>query len=138
MLIKERINDILSRGINEYLIATSLSEEELNLDLSKDLWPIHTKWWSSNKNVYWVQDLSNPLQVLSRITTLKDRLELELAKRGENIISMSSTFTEEELNWTWLNDNRLPLFTAWSDNYVFFPVAYSNSKSIEARPRHPL
>lgn len=57
---------------------------------------------------------------------------------GDEIIAC--TLTEEELNRKFDSSfgltNGKP-FTAWSENYVYFPVVYDGSESVGRTPRNP-
>ena len=63
---------------------------------------------------------------------------IEEAARGEKIISC--TLTNEELlvefNAGYGSHNGKE-FTAWSKNYVYFPIVYDGSEWVERAPRNP-
>jgi hypothetical protein len=57
---------------------------------------------------------------------------------GETIIAC--TISEEQLNKVFDSSyggtNGIP-FTAWSENWVFFPLTYDGSESVGCAPRNP-
>lgn len=70
----------------------------------------------------------------------KQELEKEIRSLGEDITSLATTLTEEEMTREFdglkgLNSG--DPFTAWTTNYVYFPVIYDGVEWVESVPRDP-
>jgi len=67
------------------------------------------------------------------------RIEINyVLPKGETIIAC--TITDEQLDKVFNSDygctEGIP-FTAWSENWVFFPICYDGSESVGCAPRNP-
>lgn len=75
---------------------------------------------------------------MSERRSLRDMIFEEVWVRGEtweNIISMTLSEVELDADLSTGTD-RLP-FTAWSENFVYFPVGYDDKNWCGSVPRHP-
>lgn len=71
-------------------------------------------------------------------TTWKILIDEELEKIGEKLISC--TLTEEELNTYFDPDyggTEGKPFTAWTENWVLFPICYDGAEWVGKAPRNP-
>ena len=71
----------------------------------------------------------------------KQELEKEIRSLGEDITSLATTLTEEEMTREF-NGESYGLcwgdsFTAWTTNYVYFPATYDGTEWVESVPRDP-
>ncbi len=74
-------------------------------------------------------------------TTWRTLLTEALAKNGETMESVTATtLTEDDLDRVFNRDHGgvegVP-FTAWSANFVYFPVEYDGFESVASVPRNP-
>ena len=64
----------------------------------------------------------------------------ECKYREEDFSKLITTLTEEELNTKFSDgygiEEGLP-FTAWGENFVFFPIVYAGSEWVGSAPRNP-
>lgn len=71
----------------------------------------------------------------------KQELENEIRSLGEDITSLATTLTEEEMTREFDGESYgLPWgdsFTAWTTNYVYFPATYDGMEWVESVPRDP-
>ena len=73
-------------------------------------------------------------------TTWRKQLILACQGTGDKFEDLITTLTEEELDIEFDNgfggEEGLP-FTAWSENFVYFPVMYDGSEWVGVVPRNP-
>jgi len=73
-------------------------------------------------------------------TTWRKEIELEMTNNNELSFGMKCTLTEEELDTTfdkgYGQTKGLP-FTAWTDNFVYFPLEYDGSEWCGSVERNP-
>ena len=71
----------------------------------------------------------------------KQELEKEIRSLGEDITSLATTLTEEEMTREFDGEsyglNSGGSFTAWTTNYVYFPATYDGTEWVESVPRDP-
>lgn len=71
----------------------------------------------------------------------KQELENEIRSLGEDITSLATTLTEEEMTREFDGESYGlcwgDSFTAWTTNYVYFPVTYDGVEWVESVPRDP-
>jgi len=74
------------------------------------------------------------------MATWRQLLKEELDFTGDKLINLTITLTSEELDLEFDNGyggvEGKP-FTAWSKNYVYFPVCYDGKEWVESVPRNP-
>lgn len=70
----------------------------------------------------------------------KEFLEEEFLERGDDFNKMITTLTDEELtkdfDCGYGGSEGVP-FTAWGENYVYFPVVYDGLEWVGSAPRNP-
>ena len=74
------------------------------------------------------------------MTTWKEKLKEAFEGTGDDFDKMITTLTDSELNEEF-NDgfgrtNGKP-FTAWGENYVYFPICYDGAEWVGYAPRNP-
>lgn len=74
------------------------------------------------------------------LTTWKRELEFVCEETSENFSNLKTTLSEEELNIEFDNGyggtNGEP-FTAWGEEYVYFPICYDGAEWVGYAPRNP-
>jgi hypothetical protein len=66
------------------------------------------------------------------------RIELARVQAGDTLIA--NTLTEEEMDKLFdpgFGGSEGPPFTAWSEEYVYFPAVYDGEEWVERVPRNP-
>ena len=73
-------------------------------------------------------------------TTWKKELEREFKRNNDDFSKMVTTLTEEEMSTEFYNGyggtEGIP-FTAWGENFVYFPVCYDGEEYVGSAPRNP-
>lgn len=74
------------------------------------------------------------------IATWREKLQKVFEYTKDNFSNIVTTLSQDELDETfddgWGGSEGAP-FTAWSENYVYFPVVYDGSEWIGWVPRNP-
>jgi len=78
--------------------------------------------------------------IFGKENTWRVMLEVECGKRGDKLSELQMTLTEEELDVEFdisfgLKEGKP--FTAWSKDWVYFPVQYDGSEWVTSVPRNP-
>lgn len=70
------------------------------------------------------------------IDTWRKGIEKTAQRNGDRFEDLVHTLSEEELDYD-LDDRYGPSFTAWSENFVYFPARYDGRQWVESVPRNP-
>jgi hypothetical protein len=77
---------------------------------------------------------------LSMETTWRSLLEEAFKQRGDDFSKMIVTLSNYELDLEFYDGfgstEGIP-FTAWGENYVYFPICYDGSEWVGSAPRNP-
>lgn len=68
----------------------------------------------------------------------RNMLKAEFEARGDDFAKMTTTLTEEQLNRvfdTGFGGSEGAPFTAWGEEYVYFPVVYDGAEWVGSAPR---
>ena len=69
-----------------------------------------------------------------------DMLKEEVEDNGDNFDNLKCTLSEEELKKKFdasYGATEGKPFTAWTENWVYFPICYDGSESVGIAPRNP-
>jgi hypothetical protein len=69
-----------------------------------------------------------------------DKLKEKFSETGDDFEKMETTLTKEELKrefYDWYAGINGKPFTAWGENYVYFPVKYNDAEWVGCAPRNP-
>jgi len=74
------------------------------------------------------------------MATWKEGLEDAFEETGDSLDDIETTLSDDEMTEEFYAGYGGPKgtpFTAWSDDYVYFPVQYDGSEWVGYVPRHP-